>query len=414
MRLYPPAGDIAKNLSKNIPPPGLKEALAHATMTKTDKERDTLMKCFAKIIPFVIVLSMFLCMAGCTGNEVPGNSDAAGSRTVTDVWGREVEIPANVETIVCLGSGAPRIAAYLDVVNKLVGAEDHDKESASILRDYSVVCHDAMKDLPAVGAGGGSGANNGYAEQIITVRPDVILAGFSQEAADELQKQTGIPVVSVRYLSINFVDESFYRAMRVFAEVVSAEERCEEVLEFIDGCKADLNERTKDIPEEQKLKAYTGAVTFSGRHGFAGTYANFGPFLGVNALNVADEVTGQNYFETDLEKVVQWDPDVIFLDPGNMDLVNDEYKTNPGYFDSLRAVREGNVYTMPSFNNCGTNITYAIMDAYYAGTVLYPEQFADVDMAATGGRILETLLGEDFFTEMEAGGLYYGKLTIGE
>lgn len=372
------------------------------------------MKRVTKLICLIFMLSLLLSMAACSKNADPGNADAGGTRTVTDVWGREVELPSKVETIVCLGSGAPRIAAYLNVVDMIAGVEDHDKKAASILRDYSVVWHDEMKDLPAVGAGGGSGANNGYAEQIITAAPDVILAGFSQEAAEELQNQTGIPVVSVRYLSINFVDESFYTAMRVFAEVVGEEERCEEVLKFIDDCKADLNDRTKDIPDDQKLKAYTGAVTFSGRHGFAGTYANFGPFMGVNALNVADEVADQNYFETDLEKVVEWDPDVIFLDPGNMDLVNDEYKTNPGYFTALRAVQEGNVYTMPSFNNCGTNITYALMDAYYAGIVLYPEQFADVDMAAIGGQILKTMLGEDFYEEMDAGGLYYGKLTIGE
>ena len=355
------------------------------------------------------VLSLSL-LCGCSS---PGNQDGA-TRIVKDTWGREVEIPEKVENIVCLGSGAPRIAAYLGVMDMLAGAEDHDKKGQTVLRDYTMVYHDDIKDLPAVGAGGGSGANNGYAEQIIEVQPDVILAGFSQEAAEELQNQTGIPVVCVRYLSINFVDESFYTAMRVFAEVVGAQERCEAVLKFIDDCKKDLSNRTKDIPDSEKKTAYTGAVTFSGRHGFAGTYANFGPFMGIHALNVADEVKDTNYFETDLEKIVQWDPDVIFLDPGNMDLVNDEYKTNPGYFDALRAVQEGNVYTMPSFNNCGTNVTYALMDAYYAGIVLFPEAFADVTMEQIGGEILQTMLGENFFEEMENGGLYYGKLTLGK
>ena len=361
----------------------------------------------ALILALMIVLGVF---SGCG----PMADDGGTTRIVTDTWGREVEIPETVETIVCLGSGAPRIAAYLGVVDMLVGAEDHDIKGVSVLRDYNVVHQAQLAKLPAVGAGGGSGANNGYAEQIVNVQPDVILAGFSQEAAEELERQTGIPVVCVRYLSINFVDESFYAAMRVFAEVVGAQKRCEEVLGFIDTCKKDLHDRTKDIPDSEKLTAYTGAVTFSGSHGFAGTYANFGPFLAVNALNVADEVKDTNFFETDLEKVLQWDPDVIFLDPGNMDLVNDEYKTNPGYFQALRAVQEGNVYTMPSFNNCSTNITYAIMNAYYAGIVLYPQAFADVDMATMGGRILETMLGENFFEEMEAGGLYYGKLTLGQ
>ena len=361
----------------------------------------------------ILCLVFAICMGLFAGCGVQEGNDGA-TRIVVDTWGREVQIPEQVESIVCLGSGAPRMAAYLGVVDMLVGAEDHDIKGVTVLRDYNVVYQQQLSQLPAVGAGGGSGANNGYAEQIIAVQPDVILAGFSQEAAEELENQTGIPVVCVRYLSVNFVDESFYSAMRVFAEVVGAQERCEQVLQFIDACKKDLNDRTKDIPDSQKKTAYTGAVTFSGRHGFAGTYANFGPFLGVNALNVADEVKDTNYFETDLEKVLQWDPDVIFLDPGNMDLVNDEYKTNPGYFNSLRAVQEGEVYTMPSFNNCSTNITYAIMNAYYAGIVLYPEAFADVDMATIGGRILETMLGENFFEEMEAGGLFYGKLTLGQ
>ncbi len=363
-------------------------------------------KLVSLLLAAILCLSLF---AGCA----PRDGASGATRTVRDSWGRDVKIPEKVEKIICLGSGAPRIAAYLGVMDMLVGAEDHDKKAQTVLRDYSMVYYDELKSLPAVGAGGGSGANNGYAEQIIEAQPDVILAGFSQEAAEELERQTGIPVVCVRYQSINFVDESFYAAMRIFAEVVGAQERCETVLKFIDDCKKDLNDRTKDIPDSQKKTAYTGAVTFSGRHGFAGTYANFGPFLGVNALNVADEVKDSNYFEADLEKVVQWNPDVIFLDPGNMDLVNDEYKTNPGYFDALRAVREGQVYTMPSFNHCGTNVTYALMDAYYAGIVLFPQAFADVTMEAVGAEILQTMLGKNFYKEMEKGGLYYGKLTIG-
>ena len=379
-----------------------------------------------KITAIILALAALLSLAACGSSTAPEQSAAPAQentaqenaaqemRIVTDTWGRKVEIPYTVESIICLGSGAPRMAAYLDVVDMMVGVEDHDKEAYNILRDYNPVYRDEIKDLPAVGSGGGSGANNGYAEEIITVAPDVILAGFSAEAADELYGQTGIPVVCVRYLSRNFVDESFYDAMRVFAEVVGAQERCESVLSFIDECKQDLNDRTKDITDSDKQKVYTGAVTFSGRHGFGGTYAHFGPFMGVNALNVADEAADQNYYEVDLEKVIEWDPDIIFLDPGNMDLVNDEYNTNPGFFDALRAVKEGQVYTMPSFNNCGTNITYALMDAYYAGIVLYPEQFADVTMPGIGGKILSFMLGKDTFAEMEAGGLYYGELTIGE
>ncbi len=341
--------------------------------------------------------------------------DDGGSqlRTVTDVWDRRVEIPETVTSVICLGSGAPRMAAYLDVMDMLVGNEQHDADEMTVLRDYSPVWQASMKELPVVGAGGGSGSNNGYPEEIITLAPDVILAGFSREAADELQKQTGIPVVAVRYISNGLADDSFYTAMRVFAETVGAQERCEAVLSFIDTCKEDLAGRTAHIPDSEKLKAYAGAVTFSGRHGFAGTYSNFGPFTAINALNVADEADKDGYYEADFEKIIAWNPDVIFLDPGNMNLVNDEYAANPKYFQSLPAVQKGRVYTMPSFNNCGMNITYALMNAYYAGTVLFPGQFAEVDMAAKAAEILTFFLGADTYNTMVEGGLYYGTLTIG-
>lgn len=343
----------------------------------------------------------------------PALAGTAG-RTVTDVWGREIVIPDQVMRIACLGSGAPRIAAYLGVMDMLVGAEDYDIASMTVLRDYSPVYQEQLAALPSVGAGGGSGSNNGYAEQLILAAPDVILAGFSAEAADELQRQTDIPVVAVRYISKGLANDTFYAAVRVFAQTVGALERGERLLAYIDACKEDLSARTRDVPDADKLTAYAGAVTFSGQHGFAGTYSQFGPFDAIHAVNVADMPEVDGYYEADLEKIVVWDPDVIFLDPGNMGLVNDEYAKNPDYFDSLRAVREQRVYTMPSFNHAGTNISYALINAYHAGKVLFPEQFADVDLEETAARILVEFLGRNTLDEMAAGGLTYGSIQLGK
>ena len=108
-----------------------------------------------------------------------------------------------------------------------------------------------------------------------------------------------------------------------------------------------------------------------------------------------------------------WDPDIIFLDPGNMNLVNDEYAANPDYFHSVRAISEGKVYTMPSFNNASTNITYCLMDGYWAGMVLYPEAFSDVTMEDIADKVLTFMLGENYYADMIEGGLYYGTITLG-
>ena len=358
-----------------------------------------------------LILSLAL-LAGCAAPAAP---ETGAVRTVTDVWGREVAVPETVETIACVGSGAPRMAAYLGVMDRLVGAEDHDLEGETPLRDYSPAWYDALKDLPSVGAGGGSGANNAYPEELITLGPDVILAGFSAEAADELQSQTGIPVVCVRYISNGLADESFYAALEVFAGTVGAEERCEALLAYIDACKADLAGRTADLPAEARPTVYAGAVTFNGRHGFTGTYSHFGPLDAVGAVNVADTEGQEGYYETDREQVLTWDPDVIFVDFNGLSLINEDYASNPDFYNSLTAVKEGRVYSQISFRYSATNTELALADAYYMGKVLYPEEFADVDMAAKFDEIFETMLGvEDACAQYQAAGYELKEMTLGE
>lgn len=370
----------------------------------------------AILLTLLTLLSLTACGSAAEGaddTQASTQSEPAATRVVVDSYGREVEIPGEVKTIVCTGSGALRMISYLQCTDMLIGVEDTDKAyETSTLRDYAHVYYETFRDLPAIGKGGGT-SNTAYIEELITLQPDVILSGYTQEALEDLQSATGIPCVSIRAQSINFIDESFYTAMRVAADVLGAQDRCEEVLSYIDSCKDDLAARTADIPEDAKPTCYTGAVTFSGAHGFTGTYSNFGPFMAIGARNVADQEGQDGYYDADPEKIVAWDPDYIFLDPGNMNLVNDEYAANPGYYDALRAVQEGNVYSCISFNNYSTNVGYAIADAYYAGTVLFPEAFADVDIAAKTDEILEFLLGDAYYDEMVADGLSFGVMELG-
>ena len=335
------------------------------------------------------------------------------TRIVTDVWGREVEIPVEVESIVTLGPGATRIAVYLGVFDMIVAAETQTA-NLNLLMDFSPVVHEAFSTMPIVGRGGGSGENNAYVEELILAAPDVVLAAFTPEAADELQEQSGIPVIAVRYLSTGLANETFFAAARVFGEVVNRKERADEVLSHIEALREDLHRRTADIPDDEKLRVYAGAITFAGQRGFGGTYSNFGPLAVINAYNVADSALETGFYEIDFEQIIAWDPDVIFLDPGNMSLVNAEYESNPEFFRSLRAVQQGHVYTLPAFNFSATNVTYALMNAYFAGTVLFPEQFADVDISQKSSEILTFFLGTDTSEAMSDVGLSFGTIAIGE
>lgn len=370
--------------------------------------------CSLFLAGLLLLLPLSACFAPAQSGEVSGSSGDTQTRTVVDMLGREVEVPADIKRIVCTGSNALRMVSYLQATDLLVGVEETDLAyETSTKRDYAHVYYDTFQNLPVIGKGGGT-AYTAYPEEVLAADPDVILTCYVQEAAEQLQNETGIPVVSIRSASANFIDQDWQDALRLTADLLGKEERCQELLDYIEDCKADLQARSASVPEEDKPTVYTGAVTFSGSHGFAGTYANFGPFLAVDARNVADETEEDAFFEVDLEQVLMWDPDIIFLDPGNLSLVEEEYASNPDFFHALTAVQQGQVYTMPSFNNYSTNTTYCLMDAYFTGMVLYPEQFADVDLKEKGNEILTEFLGKAYFDEMEADGLYYGTFHLGE
>ena len=171
-------------------------------------------KLFSILLSCILMLSLAACgQKEAPAPEKPAEPETTATRTVTDSFGREVTIPAEVKTIVCTGSGALRMVTYLQCTDRLIGVEDSDKEYAtSTLRDYAYAYHDTFDPLPSIGKGGGT-ANTAYVEELIALQPDVILSGYTQEALEDLAQSTGIPCVSIRAKSINFIDDSFYTAM---------------------------------------------------------------------------------------------------------------------------------------------------------------------------------------------------------
>ena len=336
------------------------------------------------------------------------DTDAAGTRLITDSEGREVEIPEKVESIVCLNVGALRYTCYMQAQDLVIGVEDYEKEQ-SISRGYNYVNFELFQDLPVVG-------NNGehYPEEIIYADPDVIvMSAYDDSDADSLQEKTGIPVVVVPG-SDSMMDEGAYETFRIMGELYGKEDRAQELIDYMDSIKEDLETRTADVAEEDKLTAYVAGVSYKGAHGFEGTEAGYGPFAAINAKNLADETGQTGPFDIDLEQVLAWDPDVIFVDFNGLDLVNEDYASNPEYYEQLTAVQEGRVYSQISFRSSASNLDTALADTYYAASVLYPEQFADVDPEEKAAEIFEMLLGENFYEDLKANGYEFRQITIGE
>ena len=353
-----------------------------------------------------VLLAATVCLgllAGCT----PSAGTNGTVRTITDSNGRQVEIPENVESIVCVGVGALRYTCYMDAADLVVGVEDYETKEG-IARLYNYVNFDKFKDLPVIGTNG-----EPYAEEIIRVSPQVIvMSQYASVNADDLQAKTGTPVVVVPG-SDKTLDEDAYETIRIMGELYGKESRATELTGYLKDIQKDLDDRTKDIPDSEKPAVYVAGVSFKGAHGFEGTEAYYGPFELIRANNLAN-TTGQNgSFDIDVEQVLSWDPDIIFLDFNGMDLINEDYAKNPDYYNSLTAVQEGRVYSQISFRSSASNLETALADAYYAACIMFPEQFSDIDPVAKAKEIFRELLGSDPYTDLKEAGYEFRPITIG-
>ena len=369
-------------------------------------------------ITFILAACLILVLVGCggTNNSTNNTSDNTsepsqteeGTRTITDSTGRTVTIPETVESIVCVNVGALRYTCYMQAQDLVVGVEDYEQEP-TMSRLYNYVNFDQFSSLPVIGSNG-----EHYPEAIISANPDVIIMSAAESKdADDLQDKTGIPVVVVPG-SDTTLDDNAYETIRLMGEVYGKEDRAEELTNYLDSIKADLETRTADIPDADKPTVYVGGVSFKGHHGFEGTEANYGPFVLIHANNLADTTGQSGAFDIDTEQVLAWDPDVIFLDFNGMALINEDYAKNPDFYQGLTAVREGRVYSQISFRSSASNLETALADAYYAATILYPEQFADIDPVEKAGEIFTALLGTNPYEDLKEAGYEFRPIQLGE
>lgn len=338
--------------------------------------------------------------AGCTKEPAKPADDASKPTTitVTDLAGRTVAIEAPVQRVCAIGPGALRLVCYAGAADKVVGIEQMEKQWGSG-RPY-ILANRQLLDLPVIGQGGPDSSPD--PEALLSVEPHVIFASYLLDAskAAELQEKTGIPVVVLSYGKMGTFDKEILDSLRLIGRITGNDEHAEQTAAFIEECQKDLAQRTAGIADAARPRIYAGAVSFKGSHGIESSQAKFPPFDVVRARNVVDETGKSGSVMVEREKLLAWDPDYIFIDQGGLKLVLEDKAQNPDFYESLTAVREGRVYAYLPYNFYMTNVDTALADAYFIGSVLYPDAFEGIDPVKKAGEIYEKMLGQNVYEQM--------------
>ena len=364
-----------------------------------------------------LALTFLLCMSlimGCgspTSDQTskPSEELQDSTTTVIDMVGRKVEVPSKVDRIIGIGSSSLRLISYLEAVNLVVGVELSEHET-SVTKAYNHVYHNVFKDLPVIGDGGSKGVTSDE-EAIINAAPHVIFASVDKDTADSLYERTGIPVVVLTLSNLVF-DQVFYDNVSLVGSIIGKEDRAQAIIGYMKNIEQDLKTRTSSITGGNVKTAYAAGISFRGGHGFSGTEANFPPFETVNVKNIADGAGVEGAFDIDLEKVLSSQPDLIFIESGNITLVREDYNSNPDYYALLKAVQNGKVYSLIGYRYYAANIELAIANCYQVGAQAYPAQFSDIDPAKKLDEITEFFLGKKMYADLAAEGYSFKKLDI--
>lgn len=319
-------------------------------------------------------------------------------RQVTDRAGRELEVPAEPQKVIGIGSGALRNVLYFVDTDKIVGVEEGEVgDDDELYRDYQLRFPE-LRELPQVGPNHG-----GDAELIAAQEPDLIIhSGDAGEAAD-LQDKTGVPVVYLDFGDLYAYREVLFEDWELLAKIFQEEERGEELISYVEEIIADLEQRTSDLAEEDIPEVYVGGMSHRGEHGLTSVRVPFPPFEFINADYPArdaldyDTVTQANI---DREQLLQWDPEIIFLDASNLHLIQEDLATRPE-FSALSAIQEGETYTLLPYSSYHRQFSNILANAYYIGNIIYPEKFADLEPEEKTEEIMEMFLGEPVLTEQK-------------
>ncbi|WP_255475178.1 ABC transporter substrate-binding protein [Pseudocitrobacter sp. 73] len=314
-------------------------------------------------------------------------SPAEAERTLTDQLGRQVTLPDTVNRVVVLQHQTLNLLVQLDAGKDVVGVLSSWKKQLG--PDFARFLP-TLSSLPMPGD-----LTQVNIESLLALRPQVVfVANYAPAAMIQQIQNAGIPVVAISLREDaageknkmnptmadeeHAYDEGLKQGIRLIGEVVNREKQADELIRYTFNARQKFNAPVADIPEDKKVRVYMANPDLN-------TYGS-GKYTGLmmqhaGAMNVA-AATVKGARQVSLEQVLQWNPQVIFVQDRYPEVVK-EITTDPQW-QGIDAVKNHRVWLMPEYAKAWG---YPMPEALAIGELwmakkLYPERYKNVDVDA--------------------------------
>ncbi len=358
-----------------------------------------------KLICVLLSAALLLSLAACGGKDAPKEnaSQSGDTVTVTDHAGNTVTVPKNPQRVaVCDILPLPSVlSVFFDSAEKLVGIAPGSMSAAenSLL---SVLYPEILN--AETGFISGSDVN---LEELAKLEPDVVFYSASQPKQGENLRKAGFAAVaiSVNKWEYNAI-ETLNHWIELLSQIFPDNDRTQIVWQYSDEAYSLVQERVKDIPEEERKRVFflfqynDSTIMTSGKLFFGQWWAS-----AVGAVNVAEELEQDNSITVNLEQVYAWNPEMILMTNFTTAFPQDLYDNTVGTYDwsGISAVQEKQVYKMPlgMYRSYTPGVDTPIT-LYWLAKTVYPELFEDIDITEKTVEYYKTVFGVELTEEQAA------------
>lgn len=308
------------------------------------------------------------------GNRFAAADEQTGGRTVTNVDGTEIQLPAEPITSVAAIFGP----SYEKVV--AVGAEDRITCCGDFHLTgwpWSNVIYKRLLDIPGIP----NAHSDLNIEDLVAQGVQLVFCFPNPDQAAAIQNAGMVAVPMASTGAFRDVVDTLNLYAAIFDDDV-AYERAEKYSQYFEDTVAMVQERTADVEERPGVYlAYTDML-----HGYGKNSDMVEVVDLAGGTLVSQELDGGSNIEVTAEQLLEWDPAYIFVDhagsSGNAtaeDAIAEALAT--GDFDNVTAVANGNAVATPAGVFFWDSGIQKILYLVYIAKTIHPDLFEDVDMA---------------------------------
>lgn len=314
----------------------------------------------------LLILILSLGLTGCNQGSKPvvDNTPASQSEklVITDMLGRQVEIPDNLQRIAT--------SKYMGHLVYALGQQDKmvhqglmgeaGKGKAKLDPKYAA--------LPAF-------KNNGSVEEVLSLKTQLLFVyGDFDQAIMKQYNDVGVKVVALKGETL----EESYQAVKLMGKILGADQPAEAYVTYCKNVVSNIKDRLKDLPADQKPKVLMAGPKSIYTAATKDMTANI-MIETAGGVNVAKDAVGL-WAEISPEQLVKWNPDYIFLGSSKGTYGVSEVLNNPA-LASVSAIKNKKVFIFPS--NLGWwdfPAPQSTLGVQWLANTMHGDKFEDIDM----------------------------------